>query len=268
MSASPASSFSPDSACVDAVRPSPNFGPRKGCGQADILLLHYTGMVTGPAALDWLVTPESGVSCHYFVDEDGTVTQLVAEADRAWHAGVSSWAGITDINSHSIGIEIVNPGHEFGYREFPEAQIAAVVELCRDIVARNGIAADRVLGHSDVAPARKTDPGEKFPWSRLAAAGVGLWREPAPIEAGPQLSEGDSGPDVFTLRRRLRAFGYGLGEGDIYDPETALVVAAFQRHFRTARIDGVADLSTLETLTRLEAARAEALSLSPPATGV
>ena len=148
------------------------------------------------------------MSSHYLVYEDGRVDQLVAEARRAWHAGVSSWKGATDINSRSIGIEIVNPGHEFGYRDFPDAQIDAVIALCRDIVARHGIPKARVLAHSDVAPARKQDPGEKFPWARLAAAGVGLWVEPAPITPGKTLGLDDRGAHVAELQRMLARFGY------------------------------------------------------------
>lgn len=243
----------PDSPFVGAVLPSPNFGDRKGAARPDMLLLHYTGMITAKAALDWLIAPESSVSCHYFVDEDGSVTQLVAEADRAWHAGVSSWAGESDINSCSIGIEIVNPGHDFGYPAFPDAQIAAVIALCRDILARTGIVAERVLGHSDVAPGRKADPGEKFPWNRLAAEGIGLFVPPVPFGAGEGLALGDSGKAVAVLKRRLADFGYGIGDDDSYDDETAAVVTAFQRHFRPGRVDGIADASTLQTLARLEA---------------
>ena len=245
----------PDSPLVGALLPSPNFGPRLGVGRPDMLLLHYTGMITAKAALDWLVAPESSVSCHYFVDEDGSVTQLVAEADRAWHAGVSFWAGESDINSCSIGIEIVNRGHDFDYPAFPERQIAAVIALCGDILARTGIVAERVLGHSDVAPGRKADPGEKFPWDRLAADGIGLYVPPVPLSDGEARVPGQSGREVADLKRRLAGFGYGIGDNDRYDEETAAVVTAFQRHFRPARVDGIADASTLATLARLEALR-------------
>src|SRR5882724_3577295 len=170
--------FKPDTTLVRSVIPSPNHDARTA--PVDILLLHYTGMQSGVTACERLCDASANVSSHYLVYEDGRVDQLVPEARRAWHAGVSSWKGETDINSRSIGIEIVNPGHEFGYRDFPEAQIEAVKTLCRDIVARHTIPAARVLAHSDVAPARKEDPGEKFPWDRLAAAGIGLWVAPAP----------------------------------------------------------------------------------------
>ena len=152
-------------------RPSPNHDERAAGKPVDILLLHYTGMRSAEGALKWLTDPASKVSSHYFVDEDGRAVALVDEDRRAWHAGKSFWAGETDINSRSIGIEIANPGHEFGYRPFPEAQIEAVIALCRDILARHPIPPERVLAHSDVAPARKQDPGEFFPWARLAAAG-------------------------------------------------------------------------------------------------
>src|SRR3954471_3267029 len=175
-----------DSAAASDVIPSPNHDARTA--RVDILLLHYTGMTTDEEALARLTDAEFKVSSHYFVYEDGRTVQLVPEARRAWHAGLSSWKGAVDVNARSIGIEIANPGHEYGYRDFPERQIEAVIALCRDIVARHAIRRERVLGHSDVAPNRKQDPGEKFPWHRLAAAGVGLWVEPAPITAGRTLS--------------------------------------------------------------------------------
>jgi N-acetylmuramoyl-L-alanine amidase len=233
--------------------PSPNFGPRLA-GPTDILVLHYTGMDSPERALKWLRDPESSVSAHYFVFEDGRIVQLVDEADRAWHAGKSSWAGETDINSRSVGIEIANPGHEYGYRAFPEAQIEAVIALCRDILARNPIPAERVLAHSDIAPLRKEDPGELFPWQRLAAAGIGIFVPPAPIREGPALRPGDSGPEVADLKDRLRKVGYAVGEEPGFDPLTEAVVRAFQRRYRPERIDGIADPSTLATLDRLLAA--------------
>jgi N-acetylmuramoyl-L-alanine amidase len=233
--------------------PSPNFGPRL-TGPTDILLLHYTGMDSEERALKWLRDPESSVSAHYFVFEDGRIAQLVDEADRAWHAGRSHWAGETDINSRSIGIEIANPGHEYGYRAFPEAQIAAAIALCRDILARNPIPPGRVLAHSDVAPLRKEDPGELFPWERLAAAGIGIFVPPAPITGGAGLKAGDSGMAVADLKDRFRKVGYGLGPESEFDAPTEAVVRAFQRRYRIERIDGVADPSTVATLDRLLAA--------------
>lgn len=227
-------------------RPSPNHGERAAGKPVDILLLHYTGMHSEDGALAWLTDPRSQVSAHYLVREDGRVTRMVDEGRRAWHAGRSFWAGETDINSRSIGIEICNPGHEFGYRAFPDVQIAAVIRLARGILARHAIPPERVLAHSDVAPARKEDPGEKFPWATLAAAGIGHWA--APVEAG-EAAPVDIAPDE--LANRFRAYGYGLEGMDENGAGLIDVVTAFQRHFRPARVDGIADASTVATLERL-----------------
>ncbi len=235
-------------------RPSPNFGPRRGGRRPDMILIHYTGMEDDDEALDWLCNPRSHVSAHYFVGADGTIIQLVDEAQRAWHAGESSWAGENDINSAAIGIEIANAGHDFGSPSFPEPQIAAVIALCRAIAARHGIRPERVLGHSDVAPGRKADPGERFPWYELAAAGIGHYVDPAPLTAGPVLKAGDTGAEIQSLQARLAAYGYGIAQSGRYDKETAAVVTALQRHFRPQRVDGIADPSTRETLENLLAA--------------
>jgi len=233
-----------------SAAPSPNFGERAGGRSPDIILLHYTGMETAEGALNWLRAPESEVSCHYLVYEDGRVEQLVREADRAWHAGKSFWKGEADINSASIGIEIVNAGHPV-LPDFPEAQIRAVVELCLDCGERWGIAPERVLAHSDVAPIRKVDPGEKFPWSRLHAGGVGHWVEPTPIAGGRFFQRGDAGQPVEALQTMLSLYGYGVEIDGIYSERTEGAVAAFQRHFRPAQVDGIADFSTIDTLHRL-----------------
>jgi N-acetylmuramoyl-L-alanine amidase len=244
--------FQPDSSVVADVVPSPNHGERKNGKRPDMIVLHYTGMVDAKAALDRLCTPESEVSAHYLVFEDGRIVQCVKEAWRAWHAGVASWAGESDINSCSIGVEIANPGHDFGYPDFPRRQIAAVIALCRGIIVRRGIPADRVLAHSDVAPGRKRDPGEKFPWQALHDSGVGQWTKPAPIvERGPQLKLGDNNNDVRDLQLAFADFGYGVTLNGIFDETTHNVVTAFQRHFRPAKIDGIADDSTLRTLDAL-----------------
>lgn len=249
-------SFRPDSKLVSDVAASPNFEPRTGGRRPDILLLHYTGMQSALAALARLrEAEEPRVSSHYFVDEDGTIVQLVAERERAWHAGLASWAGESDINSCSIGIEIVNPGHDFGYPDFPPHQIGAVAALCKDIIARHKVRADRVLAHSDVAPGRKQDPGEKFPWERLHLLGVGHWTQPSPIARGPLLDIGAIGEDVSTLQIQLSAYGYGLSVTGTYDAATRDVVAAFQRHFRQAKVDGIADPSMRATLANLLATR-------------
>jgi N-acetylmuramoyl-L-alanine amidase len=190
------------------------------------------------------------VSCHYVVDDDGRIVQMVAESDRAWHAGASFWAGETDINSASIGIEIQNPGHQAGYPDFPEAQMRAVIALSKDIIARHAIPAARVLAHSDVAPARKIDPGEKFDWPRLAAAGIGHWISPAPhADDDPVLNQ--DAPAVVEAQSLLAAYGYGVERNGIFDEAMRSVVGAFQLHFRPARVAGDLDRSTLDTLRRL-----------------
>jgi N-acetylmuramoyl-L-alanine amidase len=245
------STFQLDTVLAQRVTPSPNHDARADGITADILLLHYTGMKNAADAERRLCEASSKVSSHYLVYEDGAICQMVPEAHRAWHAGVSSWQGATDINSHSIGIEIANPGHEFGYPEFPDAQIDAVIALCRDIVRRRNIKAERVLAHSDIAPSRKNDPGEKFPWDRLSAAGIGLWLEPTKIIPGPELDPGDRSSIVSTLQKSLKEFGYGIDITGSYDDKTTEVVTAFQRHYRPARVDGIADHSTIETLKRL-----------------
>jgi N-acetylmuramoyl-L-alanine amidase len=255
--AEPALSFRPDSALVSDVAASPNHEERAGGRAPDMIVLHYTGMQSSLAALARLRDPsgDQRVSTHYFVDEDGTIVQMVPEARLAWHAGLSSWAGEQGINSCSIGIEIANPGHDYGYPEFPPHQIGSVIALCRDIAARNRIRADRVLAHSDVAPGRKQDPGEKFPWQKLHEKGVGHWVVPAAIADAPYLAVGDCGETVSMLQMKLADYGYGLSVTGRYDASTRDVVAAFQRHFRPARVDGVADASTFTTLTDLLAAR-------------
>jgi N-acetylmuramoyl-L-alanine amidase len=228
--------------------PSPNFDARTA--PPDMLVLHYTGMPTGEAALARLRDPEAKVSAHYLVEEDGRIFALVPEERRAWHAGISFWRGSTDINGASIGIEVVNPGHEFGYRPFPGAQIDAVVTLLGDIRARWTIADARILGHSDVAPDRKEDPGELFPWKGLADAGHGLWAEPPPAP-GAALAEGDEGPGVFTLQAGLTRLGYDSAPSGAFDATTSTIVRAFQRHWRPDKVDGVADGETRARLIAL-----------------
>lgn len=245
--------FAPDTPLVAEILASPNFDARAG-SEPDILLLHYTGMADAEDALERLLQPSSKVSCHYVVLEDGRILQLVPEEQRAWHAGVAFWEGQGDVNSRSIGIEIVNRGHDFDYPDFPEPQIAAVIALCGDIVRRRRIAPERVLAHSDVAPLRKIDPGEKFPWDRLAAAGVGHFVPPVPIGDLGGWKEGDSGDRVEALQSMLALYGYGVEITGRFDAATAAAVRAFQRHFRPTRIDGIADASTANTLRDLLAA--------------
>lgn len=234
--------------------PSPNHGERTE-GPVDILLLHYTGMPDHERSLAWLCNPQSGVSAHYFVCEDGRVFSLVPEDRRAWHAGRSRWGDTRDVNSRSIGIEIANAGHPGGLPDFPDGQIAGVIALCRDIVGRHPIPPHRVLAHSDVAPGRKIDPGEKFPWTHLAAAGIGHWVEPEPLAATGDTSQpGESAGSVEALQQMLALYGYGIEITGDLDRQTEAVVAAFQSHFRPARVDGIADGPTLTTLRRLIAA--------------
>ena len=222
-------------------RPSPNHDARAKGQTVDILLLHYTGMKSAEAALARLRDPAAKVSAHYCIDEDGTVSRLVDEARRAWHAGVSCWAGEGNVNGRSIGIELVNPGHEFGYRPFPAPQMAALIDLAHDTLARHPIAPWRVLGHSDVAPTRKQDPGELFDWAALAAAGIGLW-----LAAAEAL---DPVPSVAEFQAMLARYGYCVPRHGRLDDETRTVVTAFQRHFRPEAVTGEIDG---ETAARLE----------------
>lgn len=241
-----------DSALVADLRPSPCCEPRRDGLRPDILLLHYTGMTSCERALDWLSRPEAKVSCHYVIDLDGRITQMVAEQCRAWHAGVSAWAGETDINSRAIGFEIHNPGHDHGYPDFAEEQMRAVVALAADVVRRWSIRPERVLAHSDVAPGRKNDPGEKFDWRRLAAAGIGMWVPPEAVcSADVGLPFGSRDARVARAQALLRRYGYHVTESGEADVETTQVIAGFQRHFRPARVDGRLDGSTLATLGRL-----------------
>ncbi len=247
--------LTPESPAAARVFPSPNHGERKDGRRPDMLILHYTGMPVEAEALQWLANPISQVSAHYFVFEDGRVWQMVPEARRAWHAGMSSWGSEIDINSASIGIEIANPGHPGGLPAYGEEQIEALIRLCRDLVARWRIPADRVLAHSDVAPGRKLDPGERFPWERLHRAGIGHWAKAAPIRDGRFFARGDQGMPVEALQAMLAMYGYGLKITGTFDEDTEAVVAAFQRHFRQERVDGVADASTITTLRDLIATR-------------
>ena len=235
--------------------PSPNHDARPPGRVVDMLVLHYTGLPNRAAALNRLCDPSARVSAHYLIDEDGVVAHLVTEDRRAWHAGEACWAGERDINGCSLGIELVNPGHQWGYRPFPEPQMAALVELAGDIVARHAIPPERVLGHADVAPARRKDPGELFDWARLADAGIGLVVRPsARPGTRPSGCEGDAAEsDVAALQRRLARFGYDVAATGSYDAQTAATVTAFQRHFRQVRVDGVADCETQAALADLMA---------------
>lgn len=210
-----------------------------------MLVLHYTGMRSADAAIERLCDPAAKVSAHWLIEEDGRIWRLVPERRRAWHAGVSHWQGRSGLNDVAIGIELVNPGHEFGYRPFPAVQIRACIALCRDIVARHAIAPARVLAHSDIAPARKQDPGELFPWRELAEADVGLW--PADVDV-PDL-------DIAGLQRALARIGYDVPRSAVLDDDTRTVLVAFQRHYRPERVDGLPDAQTLARLAGLSARR-------------
>ena len=229
-------------------RPSPNHEDRGARPRIDMLVLHYTGMQSAAMALDRLCDPAARVSAHYLVDEDGAVWRLVPEMRRAFHAGLSRWQDERDLNFVSIGIEIVNPGHQWGYRPFPDAQMATVEWLCRDILSRHPIPPDRVVGHSDIAPKRKTDPGELFDWPRLARAGIGIWPAPGRPNTAAAVDPGRAAANLAVI-------GYGAGPG----VETA-AVAAFQRRFRPACVDGIIDAETALRLAevRLAFARSRA----------
>lgn len=222
-------------------RLSPNTDARPEATAVDTLILHYTGMKTVEDAIARMCDAESKVSAHYVVDEDGSVIRMVPEENRAWHAGLSYWRGRERLNDNSIGIEIVNPGHEFGYRAFPEAQIESVIVLCKDILARNPrITARNVIGHSDVAPSRKEDPGELFPWESLAANGIGLWAEvPEGVTCTPVAQLGDSGMHVEDFQQRLADYGYSIKIDGNFGAKTEFVVRAFQRHFDPDNMTGI-----------------------------
>ena len=246
-----------------AEYPSPNYDTRTRA--IDLVVLHYTGMQNAEIALARLCDPEpragkypgpwqdadidpeaslGRASAHYVVDELGAIYRLVPEGERAWHAGVSTWEGEGDVNSRSIGIEIVNGGHDFGLPDFPLVQVDAVIVLLHDILARWNLEPSRVVAHSDIAPGRKMDPGEKFPWKRLAQAGVSIWPEFVAMQA-------DASPDIALVQRQLRAFGYGVTETGALDGATRAALEAFQRRFRPARIDGAADEGTQMLLRSL-----------------
>jgi N-acetylmuramoyl-L-alanine amidase len=231
--------------------PSPNFDSRAGAAPT-LLIMHYTGMESGPAAIERLSDPAAKVSSHYVVEEDGRIFMLVDEADRAWHAGVSSWRGLTNLNMHSIGIEIVNPGHEFGYRNFPDAQMRSVLSLSQGIISRHAIVPRNIIGHSDVAPIRKTDPGELFDWEWLADNGIG---QTVPyVDINPdesQLRAGDSADAVRRLQQQLKYYGYGVEVTGVYDTQTEMNISAFQRHFRRSLVTGIADAQTQAVLAAL-----------------
>lgn len=231
------------------TRPSPNWNERPAFGGEerlliDTIILHYTGMPTGVEALDRLCSADSQVSAHYLVEENGDIFELVDPEKRAWHAGVSSWQGRENMNNSSIGIEVVNPGHDHGYRAFPERQIERLLELLGYLKARFDIPAHRFLGHSDVAPGRKQDPGELFPWAKLADHRFGLWARKYTNDATIIAKKGMVSPDVARLNKSLATIGYAILSDDRFSQETFDVLTAFQRHWRPEQIDGQLDRST------------------------
>lgn len=219
--------------------PSPNFDHRPAPGKVAQVILHYTGMPTAAEALARLCAPAAKVSAHYFIHEDGTILHLVAESQRAWHAGHSSWQGTTHLNDTSIGIELVNPGHQWGYRPFPAAQLAACADLIRAIMARHALPPSAILGHSDVAPDRKDDPGELFPWQDFAAQGIGLWCDQHDHTAPATMAE---------TRALLRQIGYACPDGDDYDRPLRFCLLAFQRHWYPNQLSGLPDAGTIARL--------------------
>lgn len=225
---------------------SPNFSTRPPGFDVDILLLHYTGMETAEAAIARLCEPESKVSSHYVIDEDGTSYCLVPEDAVAWHAGVACWEGKIGMNQRSVGIELVNPGHEFGYREFPEAQMTALEELALGVLSRHPIPSRQVLGHSDVSPMRKEDPGELFDWRRLAGKGIGLWPNDGEVEP----VEGT----VMGVQSAMRNIGYCIPVNGEDDEIYRSILSAFQRHYRPKKVDGKADKETRKMLAAVQVA--------------
>lgn len=231
---------------------SPNFDERTL--PISLLILHYTGMDSGSAAIKRLCNADAKVSAHYVIEEDGQIFQLVDEDKRAWHAGISEWQGETNINSASIGIEIVNGGHDFpeangSLPPFLDVQINALIPLCKDIMKRHGQLT--LLGHSDIAPARKKDPGEHFPWQGIAAAGLGFWPEAQIEDQRILFEEGTRDRGVAIVQSGLAHIGYGARITGIMDAETCLIVQALQRRFRPAKIDGKIDIQTMEIIKAL-----------------
>lgn len=233
---------------------SPNFNDRKL--PITMLVLHYTGMETADLARERLCDPQAEVSAHWLVTEDGRPECLVDEDKRAWHAGVGSWNGVTDINSASVGVEIVNGGHnvltpEGDLPPYPDVQILAVIKLCKDIIARYDIQAANVVGHSDIAPDRKEDPGEHFPWAGLAAAGVGHWPRDLSDDHRILFELGDRDRGISVIQRGLADLGYGISVTGCLDDPTQAVIRALQRRYRPSRIDGVIDMQVMDVLKSL-----------------
>jgi len=219
--------------------PSPNFENRPPGVSVNLLLFHYTGMKSASEAIARLCNPNSKVSAHYLIDEGGNIFSLVEENKRAWHAGVASWNDDVDINNISVGVEIANPGHEFGYSRYPERQMVAVETLSIDIIKRHSIRAARVLAHSDVSPSRKCDPGELFDWERLAAAGIGIWPKMLPVSVDFEIGS------IRQCQKQLKMIGYSLKVTGVLDECTRDTILAFQRHWLPNRLTGKFDVETV-----------------------
>ncbi|MCE3232232.1 MAG: N-acetylmuramoyl-L-alanine amidase [Rickettsiaceae bacterium] len=234
----------------------PNFDDRPKDTKIDMLVMHYTGMKTGQEAFERLCDPAAKVSAHYIVYEDGSIVNLVKDEKRAWHAGISCWRGISALNDTSIGIEIVNPGHEWGYRQFPAEQMEAVLTLSKDLIERHEIEARNVVGHSDIAPGRKEDPGELFDWEWLAKNGVGLWPRVGRVWRGGDIlvQPGKEDVDVARIQKMLADYGYHIRVDGFYGPKTEYIVKGFKRHFVPEQVnvswDKLAD-ARMRTLLKL-----------------
>ena len=229
--------------------PSPNQNDRTL--PISMLVLHYTGMESGAAALARMRDPDAQVSAHYMIEEDGRIYRLVPDAARAWHAGVSEWNGITDVNSASIGIEIVNGGHDYGLPEFPDTQIDTLIPFCKQLIGTYDIAPNNVVGHSDIAPDRKDDPGEKFPWADLAASGIGLWPGEGNGDRRVLFGAEDRDRGVTLVQRGLAGLGYAIELDGVMSQKTMSVIRAFQRRFRPDQIDGNIDMETLDLVGQI-----------------
>ena len=227
--------------------PSPNFGERKNIENIDMLVIHYTNMKSAEAALQHMCDKKSQVSAHYLICEHGIIYRLVDEKYRAWHAGVSHWRGITDINSHSIGIELANLGHTNGLRPFTKEQMQSLIKLCHDILDRHQIPSYNIIGHSDIAAGRKLDPGPLFDWQTLAKNNIGLW----PDLVEPYLKTPDSNnnneksnkDNQYILMQILSEIGY--------DMKNTQATAAFQRHYMANNINNIADNKTIALASNL-----------------
>lgn len=237
--------------CVE--HPSPNYSDRPEHTDINLLIMHYTGMPTAKEALGRMCDPEAQVSAHYMVDEDGTVYRLVPEEKRAWHAGISCWRGRAALNETSIGIEVVNPGHEHGYRAFPDVQMEAVLALSKNIVERHRIEPRNVVGHSDIAPTRKEDPGELFDWKGLAWEGIGIWPEVTKVKNRTEmlLKPGVEDVGVARVQKMLSEYGYHIRVDGFYGAKTEMIIKAFKRHFVPEYVNVVWDGLAEAKLKRL-----------------